>query len=362
MKAGSVVLVGFIAAMAAAPSAAESPRPHRGFVRPVPGENPYFPVVPGIQWTFERTGPVDHDTWVMGVAQRPTAGARARFFTLKGYSGVPALAKQASVIRTDTQGSVFEVSEKGDFLWYRLLDPAGSSWVFERAPGGGLHGFCDDGAVVTVASRDAELTVPAGTFRDVVHLTIAPQCADGGTLEEWFAPGVGLVKRVENTVFGPTVSQLHRVGFDPEAFGQGTLLTELHLNAMVFINDLKPPLDPARLPWVEGSFVLSNAGPELLHLVFSGCAGVAVEVVGEDGKVLITAQGNDGGCCVCLNLVPVAVGAASPLVIPFSFQLMLDGQQPFPDGRYAVRAVLTTLDPEPIRPTATAMIEVRSTP
>jgi hypothetical protein len=266
------------------------------------------------------------------------------------------------MIRTDQQGNVFELSEKGEFLWYRLLDPAGSSWVMERAPSGSLHGFCEDGAVVTVASRDAELTVPAGSFRNVIHLAITPQCADSGTLEEWFAPGVGLVKRVENTVFGPTVSQLHRVGFDPEVVAQGALQTELRLNALVFVNDLMPPPDPAKLPWVQGSFVLSNTGPELLHLVFSGCASVQLEVVAEDGKVLLTAQGNDGGCCVCLNLLPVTVGAASPLAIPFSFQLMHDGQQPFPDGRYAIRAVLVTLDPEPIRPTATAMIEVRSTP
>ena len=60
------------------------------------------------------------------------------------------------------------------------------------------------GAVVTVIENDAVVETPMGTFRDVCHIRIArPNVSDASYTEEWFAPDVGCIMRVWDTIAGP---------------------------------------------------------------------------------------------------------------------------------------------------------------
>lgn len=66
-------------------------------------------------------------------------------------------------------------------------------------------------AVVTVIEDNAVVETPLGTFRDVYHVKIArPHVSDASYIEEWFAPGVGCIMRVWDTIAGPQQQRLVR--------------------------------------------------------------------------------------------------------------------------------------------------------
>jgi len=327
-----------------------------------PRGSSYFPLLLESNWVFERSGPAGSDTWVARVGGRSTFNPRYGHVALIGFSGEQQGHHEPAMVRVDREGVLWEQPDTGgsELVWYRLLDPVGSTWTMQLGTAERQLRPCDQGAQITVASRDEVVQVPAGTFPGAVRLDFVPQCADGGTLSEWFAPGVGLIKRVSNSVLGPVVSELVHTGPDRRLPPRGGYRTEFELDHAFYVNNLMPPWNPETLPWVHGRFVIRNPGPEPLELVFSGCASVSLVLVDEHGNIVLTASGDDGGCCICLYLLTVSVGPARPIAIPFSFQLVLDDEQPLPDGRYALRAVLNTLDPEPIRPGAAAVIEIHS--
>src|SRR6185503_18868416 len=81
----------------------------------------------------------------------------------------------------------------------------GSTFRMEVAP----PETCLDGALATVQSRDATVTVPAGTFEHVLQFSESqPQCADAGVTAEAFAPKVGLIQRTFDSFTGPRVFEL----------------------------------------------------------------------------------------------------------------------------------------------------------
>jgi hypothetical protein len=55
---------------------------------------------------------------------------------------------------------------------------------------------CDDGSEWTAVREDESIETPAGTFHNTIRLErrSTATCADAGTMFEWWAPGVGLVR------------------------------------------------------------------------------------------------------------------------------------------------------------------------
>ena len=105
----------------------------------------------------------------------------------------------------------FEVRGKGQRLLYDFSAQTGSSWIIEP-----IEGDPDpmlDGAKVVVTSKEEEVTVPMGTFEKVVHFSFTPppNLADAGLLEQWFAPGVGCVKFVLQSIQGPVTYEMMRI-------------------------------------------------------------------------------------------------------------------------------------------------------
>jgi Intracellular proteinase inhibitor len=80
-----------------------------------------------------------------------------------------------------------------------FADPVGTKYSFSL-------GACTTGA--TLAQKGLRMTTAAGVAQNVVRLTFSAKCFDGGVGEAWFAPQVGLVKWVEQSIVGPVTFEM----------------------------------------------------------------------------------------------------------------------------------------------------------
>jgi len=319
----------------------------------------YLPLQPGTYWTYERRGPAGTSTWRAEVVAEPAGTLELGYHRLVGYfPGPPRLVR---VLPLDV---VTEARPEGgrDVLWYMLRAPAGLSWTLELAgvaePLSGAE--CIDGSRLHVAARPEKVTVPAGQFENAVKVVFASRCADAGITAEWFAPGVGLVRRTESSLAGEVVSEL----VETNAGGGWPLrmpyTTSLALDRAVAVNDLMPPVDPQRLPVLKGVLSVRNDTETAVELTFGGCVRAVIELVDGAGNVLLQTRAGDGRDCDCKCLVRARL-QRSALALPFRLPLVLEGGRPLPDGVYAVRAAFETTEPKPLQPAATSRLEIRST-
>ena len=319
----------------------------------------YFPLRHGYKWTYavqSATSAVT-STWRVEVLNPPSAVPPMRaFFRLHGYFR----ADETQSVRTTPFGTVLERGQDGnEYLWYELEAEVGQSWKMHLAPPASAS--CEDGTVLTIVSRGEVISVPAGDFSRVLRVDrLTPRCADAGITSEWFAPEVGLIRRVEETIAGPIVSELVSADLGNEVWPTSPYTTALNLSSPRYVNNLMPPQGPTSLPRVRGAFaVIGHAARVPLQLVFSGCKSLTIEIRDEAGVVVRTILIDDGGCCVCDSLLTVNVDKEK-LVLPFAFILADDKDNPLPDGLYSVTAILDTRDSPALRPAARARIEVVS--
>lgn len=330
----------------------------QGTVRPTLRPVTLFPLEVGTYWVYERRGATGTSTWrVEVVADSATAPAQPA----RGLSGYfPGPARQVRVWPLDV---VTEVDPGGhrDSLWYLLRAPAGMSWTLELAatqpPVVGLD--CIDGAKLHVARRDESLTVPAGEFTKVVRVDFATRCVDAGITAEFFAPGVGLIRRDETSIAGPVISELVETnagGLRPVSL---PYTTSLGLDRPQVFNDLMPSPDPWSPPVLTGAVSVRNDTAVPTTLTFSGCASATIEVHDEKGELVLTSRADDGGCCTCDSLLPVTL-ARRALTLPISLRLRKADGTPLATGFYALTATFNTVDPPALRPRATARLEVQA--
>jgi hypothetical protein len=320
--------------------------------------SPYFPLQVGNEWIYQKTTVGGVERWRAAVTDRVLAANGRLYFALEGYFGPRRL------VRATARGAVTEFNPggNGDHLWYLLGSPVGTTWEIDLQPLPLANPVaeCIDGSKLLLASRTDSVEVPAGAFRNVIRVDFRPPCVDAGIVTEWFAPGVGLVKRIEDSFAGPVVSELVHANVGEQALPRLPYSTSLALDRPAYVNSLMPPIGPGSIPTVRGLFVLRNLTDLPIDFSFSGCKSVSVAVVDAAGEALIKASGNDGGCCACDNVFSFRL-VNDALVLPVSFRLETPDGQPLPDGRYAVVATLDALDRPPLRPSATATIDVRST-
>lgn len=316
-------------------------------VRPVIGTISLFPLAPGNRWEYLRGG----ETWVAEVVRAPDNSPFRRVHEMVGYHG----AGWTALLAESPFGTVVEIvpGSERDRLWYLFAAPVGLGWTFEGGYG------CVEGSRVAVAARGERIVVPAGVFDDTIRLEFRSHCFDAGILAEWFAPGVGLVRREENSIAGPVVSELVRATVGQASWPRSLYTTTLLLDSSAYTQNLMPPVRPEALAEVRGALLVHAAGPEPAEVRFSGCKSVAIVVSDASGQEVTRGRGDDGGCCACDNVLTVDL-RRGPHAVPFAVPLRPPDGRPLPDGFYAVTATWETLDPPPLRPSATARIEVRS--
>jgi hypothetical protein len=319
----------------------------------------YFPLREGYRWVYDKTGPTGTTRWQASVVETGGSLPRSQFHLLTGYFLGP-----PRTVHSDVRGRVTEIDFKGEreYLWYRLGAPVGTTWELEWAPSPLMMPIaaCIAGSKLQIVSRDETVTVPAGEFHGVVHVEFRSQCADAGITGEWFAPGVGLVRRMETTIAGPVTSELVQAELGPLVLPPAPYTTTLSLTSPRYVNDLMPPVNLGALPVVRGSFTVRNGTDAPLDLIFSGCASATIQVQNSDGETVLTAHADAGGCCTCEALQTIKL-RRSALVLPFSFKLISDKGTPLTDGRYGVTVTLETLGGPSLRPAGQAAIEVAST-
>ena len=154
----------------------------------------YFPVKLGLVWEYTESGIIALGDLMMG----PDSSMVYMFKT--SMAGLQMFAKE--------DDRVFEVRDTDRRLWYDFSAPVGESWTIEPFELGeeDLIG----GTTVTLASRTDEVTVPYGMFTDCIHFSFTPppDLADAGLMDQWFAPGVGLIKMTVQTIQGPVSYEL----------------------------------------------------------------------------------------------------------------------------------------------------------
>jgi hypothetical protein len=92
-------------------------------------------------------------------------------------------------------GTNIELGDEGFVLFYDFT--ADSAFV-HRDPF-----TCNDGVRVTVTFETEDIVTPAGTFPGCLRLDFdGSLCSDAGTFAEWWAPGIGMVRRLEDNITG----------------------------------------------------------------------------------------------------------------------------------------------------------------
>ncbi len=168
-------------------------------IHPAGAQTPYFPTGDGLSSTF-----VGQPT---EIARTVTLNPVADLYRWDGPFG-------PRVIGMTEAGQLFEVKDGGRRLLIDLEASVGETWTVS-----GLDDDLVSGSMFTVADRGATLSVPLGTYSDVIHLAVRPRdgLADAGTTDLWFAPAVGLIKWQEITIAGPQSYELARLVFlEPE--------------------------------------------------------------------------------------------------------------------------------------------------
>lgn len=354
LSCGAALLLaaGAIAVPAAAGDMATPAR-----IRPALAPSALFPLRPGNHWVYAASGAIGEPrSWEVRVLEQemqPSMSPARPYHRLAGY-----FEGATRLVRSDVFGNVVEQGgAMRDHLWYLLAAPVGTSWTLSMAA---PEATCVAGATLTIGARDEVVTVPAGEFRGVVRIDYTgSRCADAGITAEWFAPGIGLVRRAETTIAGPLVSDLVAAELGDAAWPRATWEVALQLDAPVFVHNLMPPVAPEALARVRGAMVVRNRGEQPVELVFSGCRSLSLELRDEAGTVVLARKADDGGCCACDNLVTVRL-ARDVLVLPFSLTLAGAAGIPLPDGRYSLTATLDTVGPETLRPAARTIVTVQS--
>lgn len=165
----------------------------------------YFPVARGNTWVYRDAAGAEQ---TVDIDSTRLVGS-TRNYRLRGFNG------SSHWIRQTTAGRVYAGTTS---VWYRFDGAVGTSWTF-AVSGSSIPG--SNGARLQVVSRNESLTVPAGTFSTIHLRWRASGVADAGITDEWFAKGVGLVKRTEQSIAGPRSRVLVRATISGAAIPSG---------------------------------------------------------------------------------------------------------------------------------------------
>lgn len=200
---------------------------------PASDEQDYFPLVEGAHWSYRlssQLGALQVEVTARG--QQALPGGRLAFVMDErnlgpslGFAEVAPVAyvleggyvARIQAIGYDSDGRLRELGQSQP-TWILPLDPSpGQSWgqdhsLFDTPEGGGaLMGWNGD-----VVERTS-LTVPAGTFEDVIEVDIAyyddrtPGVSPKIVYRDYYARGVGLVKSVTEDPSGDPSHTIEQV-------------------------------------------------------------------------------------------------------------------------------------------------------
>jgi hypothetical protein len=153
-------------------------------------QDSYFPTELGNSWDYGFA-----DVHATGTIHWEITDKFENIYTVKRFSD----GKYNDYIRIVTNGeNVDIILENGqNFSFYRFIK--GSTWLHRD------NYVCDDSSTLLATVEENLITTPAGSFSNCLRIERKSpvSCMDGGTMVEWWAPNVGLIRRDEITIIGP---------------------------------------------------------------------------------------------------------------------------------------------------------------
>jgi len=205
-------------------------------------------------------------------------------------------------------------------------------------------GPCNRGAA-TLAAR-GRLTVPAGSFSDVVRIDFATSCADGGVTSAWFARGVGTVQWTGATIAGPATYQMISATIAGARYPRpaGVSLFGEFPGPRVWINLMPPAPPPAA---VEVYLTVQNDTAEPLAYSFATGQLFEIEVIDSAGGI-VSRWSRGKAFTQAFHDVTVAPGESRR----FGGAVVLadDDSRPLAQGPYTLRIYLTSMHPPGVSP------------
>lgn len=146
----------------------------------------YFPLATGNHWTYRSTFLISVNTFDETVVEERAIGGESYFIfdNFRLQTSVP--------FRTDGQ-TVATVAEGTRYTMYDFGAEIGAAWNVPDPPTT-LMGR------MTLVSRSDSVITPAGAFTGCFHFHHA--FSGNAYYDEWFAPGVGLVRRISRLMSG----------------------------------------------------------------------------------------------------------------------------------------------------------------
>lgn len=201
----------------------------------------YFPLEVGNKWTYALTqGGASRGSVDVDVASSSSAHGQT-YFALENYFGTGATSNVretgiASVVESDGRAS--------ETLWYLMNARVGRRWQFVSASAPG----CTNHELARVMSRTDAVDVPAGHFTGCVRLAFTGSCRDAGVAEEVFAPGVGLIRRTEDSIAGPIVWELVSAAIAGRTIPTFPIEVSIAISQQGFVFGGPQPVNPPPAP------------------------------------------------------------------------------------------------------------------
>ncbi|MFA6471453.1 MAG: BsuPI-related putative proteinase inhibitor [Candidatus Latescibacterota bacterium] len=184
-----------------------------------------FPLEKGRIWGFDD-GNVDQ---IMFCENIETKASAIQLYVFESYN----FAKRGFYREGD---KIYEWEKGSRRLWYDFGVDEKASWKMEWEPvlvsDSGSGGSSEEnsrkissasgknmkiadinnGAVMTLVEKDVKMSVPYGEFIGCFHFQITrPGVNDAAYIDEWFAPGVGCIQRVWDTIAGAHMQKLAKL-------------------------------------------------------------------------------------------------------------------------------------------------------
>ncbi len=214
---------------------------------------------------------------------------------------------------------------------------------------------CNRGTAV-LAARET-ISVPAGTFTDVVRIDFKTSCADAGITSAWFARDVGPIQWTATTIAGPITYQMTAASIGGIQYPQhiGVLLLAEFPEPTVWINMM--PVNPGSVQSAEVYLTIQNNTTGDLTYSFRTGQQFEIEILDDAGRV-VSKWSRDKAFTQAFNEVKIAPGSAQRFGSPVEF--IYDDGRPLAQGNYTLRVYLTNENPPGLTPPqASSPMEVR---
>jgi len=151
----------------------------------------FFPLTKGAVREYSSETSQAKGTFKIEVLSVATSGGKtvAKCRRTVNWSGEPPAVSEFEAVKDSAD------TRSGGVIEFKLPLKIGTEWIISPRR-------------YWIEALDAAVTTPAGSFKNCLRVAYLIAEGDGGSGERWYAPGVGLVKVVENDEGDPFTHEL----------------------------------------------------------------------------------------------------------------------------------------------------------